>query len=233
MVRAMAEGLRVVGAGLPRTGTRSLRAALERLLGGTCYHMSTLRERGYVDVATFTAAARDEHVDWSEVFAGCSSAVDFPPSAFWRELASEYPRSLILLSERDSADAWWRSANATVLDMRRRIEATLGTVDQVQQSWFAMTEELFTKVFGSDWDNPETAKAGYNRWNSTVREYASLDRLLVWRPGDGWAPICAALNLPIPDEPFPHLNTTEEFRVAIGSAVDALTISDADHHHRR
>lgn len=154
MVRAMAEGLRVVGAGLPRTGTRSLRAALERLLGSTCYHMSTLRERGYVDVATFTAAARDEHVHWSDVFVGCSSAVDFPPSAFWRELASEYPRSLILLSERDSADAWWRSANATVLDTRRRIEATLDTADQLQQSWFAMTQELFTKVFGSDWDNP-------------------------------------------------------------------------------
>lgn len=172
MVRAVAEGLRVVGAGLPRTGTRSLRAALERLLGGTCYHMSTLRERGYVDVATFTAAARDEHVDWSEVFAGCGSAVDFPSSVFWRELASEYPRSLILLSERASADAWWRSANATVFDMRRRIGARLDTADQVQQSWFAMTGELSTKVFGSDWDSPETAKAAYERWNSTVREDA-------------------------------------------------------------
>lgn len=172
MVRVVAEGLRVVGAGLPRTGTRSLRAALERLLGGACYHMSTLRERGYVDVAKFTAAARGEDVDWAEVFAECSSAVDFPSSAFWRELASESPQSLILLSERDSADAWWRSANATVLDMRRRIEATLDTADQVQQSWFAMTDELFTKVFGLDWDNPKTAKAGYERWNSTVREDA-------------------------------------------------------------
>ncbi len=96
-----------------------------------------------------------------------------------------------------------------------------------------MTEELFTRALGPDWDNPETAQAGYERWNRAVRGYAPPERLLIWRPGDGWAPICAALNLPIPDEPFPHLNTTEEFRVDKELAVDALTISNADHHHRR
>ncbi len=208
----MVEGLHVVGAGLPRTGTRSLRAALERLLGGTCYHMSTLRERGYVDVSTFTAAARGSRVQWDGVFDGCRSAVDFPASAFWRELAREYPRSLILLSERDSADAWWRSADATVFEKRRQIAAGLDTADQVQRAWFAMTEALFTRTLGSDWDNPETAKTRYERWNSDVRASAPADRLLVWRPGDGWVRLCEALNLPVPDEPFPHLNTTDQFR---------------------
>ncbi|MEP6526899.1 MAG: sulfotransferase family protein [Nocardioidaceae bacterium] len=207
----MTDMLRVVGAGLPRTGTYSLRVALERLLGGTCYHMSTLRERDYVDVPTFSAAACGERVDWPVFFKGCSAAVDWPTAAFWRELAGEYPRSLILLSERDSAEVWWRSADATVFANMRQLRAHLDDAEPLQRSWFEMNQAFMIAVFGPDWDDAEAAKSRYDRWNDEVRASVAAERLVEWRPGDGWAPLCEALAVPVPAEPFPHVNTADEF----------------------
>lgn len=83
--------LRVVGAGLPRTGTRSLQVALQQLLGAGCYHMHVLFERGNVDVPAFRAALAGQQVDWPTVFAGCAAAVGWPASLFWRELAERNP----------------------------------------------------------------------------------------------------------------------------------------------
>lgn len=206
----MADGLRVVGAGLPRTGTFSLRLALQRLLGGDCYHMSTLRERGNVDIPAFTAAARGEPVDWSAVFTGCTAAVDWPPSAVWPQLAATYPDAVILLSERVDADTWWRSADATVwAEMRRlRDDPQLSGTDA---AWFAMASSFMLATFGPDWDDAATAKAGYTRWNDEVRATVPPERLVGWQATDGWQPLCDALGVPVPDEPFPHRNTTEEF----------------------
>jgi Sulfotransferase domain len=201
----------VVGAGLPRTGTYSLRVALERLLGGTCYHMSTLRERDSVDIPTFSAAARGEHVDWSRVFEGCSAAVDWPTAALWREVAKAHPRSLILLSERDNAEIWWRSADATVFANMRQLRAHLDAAEPLHRAWFEMNQAFMVAAFGTDWDDAEAAKSSYERWNDDVRSTVAAERLVEWRPGDGWEPLCEALALTIPDEPFPHVNTADEF----------------------
>jgi Sulfotransferase domain len=207
----VASHLKVVGAGLPRTGTHSLKLALERLIGGTCYHMSTLWERDARDVPAFAAAGRGEAVDWDSVFVGCTAAVDWPSSALWRVLIATYPDALVLLSERDTADAWWRSAEATVWPIMRRLAADPDDGDETDRAWFEMQLRFMLDAFGPEWSDADAAMQGYVRWNDDVRASVGPDRLIEWKPGMGWDPLCEALQLAVPDEPFPHVNTTEDF----------------------
>jgi len=200
--------LRVVGAGLGRTGTMSLKVALERLLGGPCYHMLEVFAHPE-HVPIWHAAVRGEPVDFDRLFDGYVAAVDWPEAAFWRDISSAYPDSAILLSSRDSA-SWWRSMNATILENFRR-DRPPGT-----EAWFAMADDLFRLHFPDGPPNEREGIAGYERHNDDVRATAAADRLVEWRPGDGWEPLCVALHVPIPDEPFPHTNTTEEFRARFG-----------------
>jgi hypothetical protein len=196
--------LRVVGAGLPRTATRSLRAALEELLGGTCYHMSEVFQRPE-DVPVWRAAARGETPDWTAFPDECVAAVDWPASIFWRELADAHPDAVIVLSTRRDATQWWESCDATILPFAR------GTRAMEDENWLAMFHEQLEREVGPDWDSQAVFEAYYERWNTAVRQDAPSDRLVDWNASDGWEPLCAALDLPIPDEPFPHTNTRAEW----------------------
>lgn len=196
--------LRVVGAGLARTGTNSLKLALERLLGGRCYHMYELfGQAGHVP--RWHGAIRGEPIDWDDLFAGWVAAVDWPVSAFWREIAGAHPDAVILLSQREDAKAWWESASRTVLAVHEeRLPDDL-------RDWFAMYMDLLRVRFTPDWADRERAMAAYDRHNDAVRASAPAGRLVEWTTGDGWEPLCTALGLPVPDEPFPHTNTTADF----------------------
>ena len=197
--------LRVVGAGLPRTGTRSLKDALELLLGGRCYHMAEVFQH-LEDVPTWRAATRGDVMDWRSFPPYCVAAVDWPVSAFWRELADANPGAVILLSTRESAAAWWESADETILPVLRK------PVEQPEhEEWHQMVLELAAREIGPDWDDAGRAHAFYERHNEQVRREAPADRLLDWRATDGWEPLCSALGLPVPDEPFPRVNTREEW----------------------
>ena len=195
-------GLLVVGAGLGRTGTMSLKLALEQLLGGRCYHMFETFERPD-DGPVWVQAANGAMPDWNAFLTDYNAAVDWPSCDFWRALSDANPDALVLLSVRDSADAWWKSANATIFQSLRRM---LEPSDEVP--WQA---EFFGSRFSTFLDEG-AAKAYYEQHNATVRANARPDRLLEYRSGSGWEPLCAALDLPVPDAPFPHTNTTEEFR---------------------
>jgi hypothetical protein len=198
--------LRVVGAGLPRTATRSLKDALERLLGGRCYHMAEVFQH-LEDVPAWRAAARGDEIDWRSFPPDCNAAVDWPASAFWRELAAAHPDAVILLSTRDNAAKWWESADETIFPILRK------PVEQPEnEEWQRMVLELAAREIGPDWDDGARAQAFYERHNEQVRREAPTDRLLEWRATDGWEPICQALGVPVPDEPFPRINTREEWR---------------------
>jgi hypothetical protein len=198
--------LQVIGAGLPRTGTRSLRAALEQLLGGSCYHMSTLFERDHeTEVPMWQVAVDDEPVEWDTLFHGCTAAVDWPASAFWRQISAAYPDALVVLSTRDDAATWWRSADTTVWPELRNSDRT------EHLDWYRMVTDLTRRIFGQDWDVPEAAMATYDRYNADVRATCPPARLLDWNAKQGWAPLCERLGLPVPDEPFPRMNTSQEW----------------------
>ncbi|HJR25881.1 MAG TPA: sulfotransferase [Acidimicrobiales bacterium] len=197
-------GLRVVGAGLGRTATASLKAALEQLLDGRCYHMTELFEHPeHVD--TWTAAARGEDVDWAALLAGYDATVDWPGAAFWAPLAAANPDAVILLSTRASAEAWWQSASETIFF--HLAEPT----PPGMEAWRAMWDTLAGATFTPDYLDRDAAIVAYQRHNEQVRATADPARLVEWQAGDGWGPLCEALGLPIPEAPFPHLNTTEEW----------------------
>ena len=196
--------LRVVGAGVARTGTNSLKVALEHLLGGRCYHMYEVFGQD-AHVPQWHAAIRGEAVDWDGLFAGWVAAVDWPASALWREIADANPDAVILLSQRESPEAWWRSAERTVFDVAR------SRVPPDMAAWYEMYMDLLRLRFTDRWSDPAAAMAAYERHNAEVRAEAPAGRLVEWTTGDGWEPLCAALDLPVLDEPFPHVNTTAEF----------------------
>lgn len=201
--------LRIVGAGLGRTGTHSLKLALERLLGRPCYHM--LEVFSHPDhVARWAAAARGEAVDWEALFQGFGATVDWPAATFWREIADAFPDAPVLLSTRASADAWWRSADDTIFESMRR------PAPPEMEEWRAMIEEVIVARFPGVPLDEAAAKAAYDAHNARVREAVPPGRLVEWQPGDGWAPLCAALDVAVPEEPFPHVNTTADFRAMAG-----------------
>ena len=198
--------LRVVGAGLGRTGTRSLKDALELLLGEPCYHMAEVAVRpDHIDF--WRRAGEGEAVDWDVVFDGFAAAVDWPMAAFWDDIAAAYPDAIILHSTRSDSDTWYTSGINTILRRRDR-----PADDPFERMWQAVA----TRTFESPYPDRADGTAGYERHNRHVLERAPADRLVHYQPGDGWAPLCDALGLPIPDEPFPFRNTTAEFRERAG-----------------
>jgi hypothetical protein len=198
-------GLRVVGAGLPRTGTKSLQLALEQLLGGRCYHMHEAFLRPE-HVPRWRAALHGGTADWDVLLGDYVAAVDWPASAFWEDLAEANSAAIVILSVRDDAAQWWRSVDATILEVAR--------LDQYPdaEEWFALFQELLRARLGQRWNDPETAIAAYDQHNEAIRRRVAAERLLEWNPRDGWRPICTALGVPVPDEPFPHVNTTADWQ---------------------
>lgn len=205
--------LRVIGAGIGRTGTASLKVGLERLLGAPCYHMREVFQRPD-DVPHWHAAAGGEMPDWDALLAGYAAAVDWPASAFWYELSEAYPQAVIVLSTR-SEDSWWESAQETIF---RAIDGVGKSTGSPLEAWSDMVHAMLESRFTSEIGNREASIAAFERHNADVRARAPADRLLEWRAQDGWAPLCEALGLPIPNEPFPRTNTREDWR-AQGAAT--------------
>lgn len=199
--------LQIVGAGVGRTGTNSLKIALEQLLGGTCHHMMEIFARPD-QVAGFTAAIDGEPVDWSALLADFTAMVDFPGSLFWREIAAANPDAPVLLSTRD-AKGWYKSASNTIFLAFDHMPPELAP-------WMAAVRRGLHDRFSDDFENEDAMIAAYERHNAEVRAEVPAERLIDWTPSDGWGPICAGLNLPVPAEPFPVTNTTKEFREMIG-----------------
>lgn len=188
----------MVGPGLGRTGTYSLKVALERLLGGRCHHMAEVLADRDRQLGLWTPALRGEEVDWEAVFDGFVAQTDFPGAAFWREITGAFPDALVVLSTRP-ADAWYRSASATTF----QLDGDHGS---------APFRDLWAERFGDRFDDRDAMIAAYERHYDEVRSGVPPERLLEWRADDGWAPLCERLDLPVPDEPFPWTNTTAEFR---------------------
>ena len=204
--------LRVVGAGLGRTGTSSLKSALELLLEGRCYHMYELRGRPQ-DVPRWERAMAGEDLDWEEVFGEFGATVDWPAASFWPELSAAYPDAPVLLSTRATAESWWASMEKTIVAL---LGEPLPEDDPQLARQRRMTRAILTERLDERWWERERAIAAYERHNERVRREVPAARLIEWTPGDGWAPLCEGLGLPAPAEPFPHLNTTREFREIVG-----------------
>lgn len=195
--------LEVIGAGLGRTGTLSLKLALEHIGLGGCYHMSEAIAHMDTHADLWIRSASGDP-QWDAIFAGYKSTTDYPACLFWRELAEHYPQAKIILTTRDP-DKWFESVSATVMSPghRARFEGDP-----------KMAEFFHATVFQDDLEpclgNRDEMVAYFNRWNQSVIDAVPADRLLVYAPGDGWEPLCAFLGVPIPPEAYPRVNSREE-----------------------
>ncbi len=214
-------GLKVVGAGLGRTGTASLKKALEQLTGGPCYHMFEVFEHPE-SVAMWHSVVLGESDDWDALMGGYTSSVDWPASAYWPELAAANPDAIVLLSSRATPEAWWGSMEKTIIDV---LTVELPPGEQGMAAHRAMVLDLFARRFTPDWRDPQEAMAAYTRHNERVRSEVPADRLVDWQPGDGWEPICAALGVAVPADPFPHENSSAEFQTSMEDRLDAEAAS--------
>jgi len=203
--------IQLIGAGLGRTGTMSLKHAIERLLGGTCHHMAEVY--GHPGEApVWHAAMTGEYPDWHQFLEPYCAIVDFPGAALWREIADAFPDAPVLLSTRSSAEAWWKSADATIIEATRRARAGDDNDDPALAEQESMAVTMMNKVLTPQWSEAGPAMAAYDAHNTAVRAAIAPDRLFEYQPGDGWRPLCAALGVDEPDEEFPHTNTSAEFR---------------------
>jgi hypothetical protein len=163
--------------------------------------------------ATWAAAARGEEPDWARFLADYVATVDWPAASFWRELTAAAPEAVVVLSVRDDSEAWWKSASETIFAVLAR---GAPADDPGAVAELAMINSVLDRRFTPGWRDKETAIAAYEAHNDDVRASVPADRLVVWRTGDGWEPLCAALGIAVPSEPFPHVNTTAEFRAMTG-----------------
>jgi hypothetical protein len=161
-------------------------------------------------------AVSGEMPRWEELFRPYRATVDWPAAAFWRELHEVYPDALVLLSVRE-VEEWWRSVDRTIFAISRRPPPR----DPVLSRQFEMVGTLLGSRFVPNWTDEQTAKRAYLRHNDEVRRSVAPDRLLEWHPGEGWDPICEHLDLVPPNEPFPHVNTTDQFRALAGLGTTA------------
>ncbi|MGH7146141.1 MAG: sulfotransferase family protein [Planctomycetota bacterium] len=203
--------LKLVGAGLPRTGTMSLKLALEKVLGAPCCHMTAIPGFPFNLGADWNLAIDGGRPDWKKVMAPYHAAVDWPASLFWDDLHRTFPDAVVLLSERTSADVWFDSLDSTILRVMKQPLPPHITVT-------SPPSRMFERFAGKkEWHEPALLKDCYHRHNEQVRKVVPKDRLVEWRPGDGWAPICNALKIPVPAEPFPHVNRREEWLTERGT----------------
>ncbi len=197
----------VIGAGVGRTGTHSLKLALEELLGAPCHHMVEILGDP-AQVPAWIDAIDGKPVDWSAMLARYGAIVDWPGGAFWRELAAAYPDALVLLSVRDPED-WYRSASNTIF-------LAFDHTPPEAKPWMEAVRRMLRDRFSDRFDDPTAMMDAFVRHNDAVRAGVPAGRLLEWRAGDGWEPICDRLGLPVPSTPFPVTNTTDEFREMLG-----------------
>ncbi len=197
--------LEVIGAGFGRTGTLSMKGALESLGFGPCYHMLELF--GHLeDADAWATAVRGGPFDPEVLLAGYRSTVDFPGCLIWRRLHEQHPDAKVLLTLRPAED-WWRSFSATIGPTTRDFVPA----DESQEGVRRLFDAIGETVFGlADMDRERCIEV-YERHNAAVRSGIPADQLLVYEVGSGWEPLCEFLGVPVPEEPYPHTNTSEQF----------------------
>jgi len=199
--------LDVIGVGFGRTGTLSLKYALQQLGVGPCYHMVDVLQNPS-HTAIWSAAADGKDVDWETLFAGFKATVDWPGTYFWRLLAKRYPQAKVLLSVRPE-EAWYKSARDTIYAL---VKGDLPSPAADYPDHHALVKKIiWDGTFGGRFEDRAHALAVYERHNQEVRQTIPPEKLLVYQVGQGWEPLCRFLGRPIPDEPYPAVNSTEEF----------------------
>jgi hypothetical protein len=205
--------MKVIGAGLGRTGTMSLKFALEHIGFGPCYHMIEFMAHIPRDLPKWLDVV-DGKPDWDSVFDGYAATVDYPGCTYWRELLARWPEAKVILTTRNP-ESWFESANETVLSPRMR--AMLG-----QSPIRRFMEATVNTNFGDRIEDRAFMIDHFRRWNDDVIASVPADKLLVFQAADGWRPLCEFLGAPVPDEPYPRINSRADMNLRVAQGVQQL-----------
>ncbi len=199
--------LDVVGAGFGRTGTLSLKLALERLGFDKCYHMGEVAQHPD-HVALWEDASRG-NPNWEQIFEGYKAGVDWPTSKFWRELAEYYPNSKVILSTRDP-EGWYDSVRNTIYPRSTRLVNSENEGERRRSRW--VVDNIWNGVFAGHVEDKAHAIAVYEANLEAVKQAIPASRLLVYEAPHDWGSLCEFLDRAVPDEPYPQVNTTTQFQ---------------------
>jgi len=213
--------IRVIGAGLARTGTMSMKAALEQLGFSRCYHMIELLAHPE-EVHYWEAASRGEKVNWDELFANDQATVDYPGCRYYRQLMEHYPDAKVVLTVRD-AEKWYESTRDTIAQVVRNVFGAdgngatppnfPGNAEFTMRVMRMMRQDMWQGDFAGRFEDRDHTIAFFNRHVAEVKAHVPADRLLVFEVTQGWEPLCQFLEVPVPqDTPFPRLNDRETFQ---------------------
>ena len=196
--------MKAIGVGFGRTGTSSLQAALEALLGGKCYHMKdVMMQTDHLQVWHEFATGKTCSMDWGHLFKGYVATVDFPVCIYYKELMETFPEAKIILTVRD-AENWWKSFNRlmSIVNKVRFLRFFIPKLQKISQ----FTDKIIIEnVFNGKLEKDHCIKI-FERHNETVRKLVPKERLLEYDIKQGWAPLCEFLETVIPQKPFPYLN---------------------------
>jgi hypothetical protein len=214
--------VKVIGAGFGRTGTSSLKGALEELGFGPCYHMTDVFENpGHAGF--WRAAWRGGPADWDVFLGPYQATVDWPGCTFYEELMERQPDAKVLLSVRDP-ERWYESTRNTIYELGKASTGSafsrlgFALLSQLAFGRFKtgqgpMTEEIVWRgTFRGRFEDKDHAIEVFNRHNEEVQRRVPKGRLLVYEVKEGWGPLCEFLGVEEPDKPFPHLNDTADVR---------------------
>ncbi len=210
--------LQVIGAGFGRTGTLSLKVALERLGFKKCHHMTEVLSNPE-SAPAWVAASRGEHVDWHEVFSGYKACVDWPSCMFYRELMEVFPEAKVVITVRDP-ERWYESVNTTIAILTMDTPRWLCWLVPAIGAVIKVSLACVWKTFDNRFEDKEHAIAVFRAHIEEVKRVVPPSRLLVFEVAQGWGPLCEFLDVPVPVGAFPHLND----RTAMGRRLRILRI---------
>lgn len=212
-------GLRVIGAGMGRTGTASLKRALETLGFGPCHHMDEVVKHP-AEVPTWEAAARGKKPDWASFMAPWGSAVDFPAALYYRELMTTFPDAKVILTVREPK-SWYQSVGETIHPALTRFPNRVISpfLPYVSGPGRVMAKTSFHTDVLERFAERDHVLGKFAEWNEEVKRVVPAERLLVFEAKDGWEPLCKFLGVPVPSEPYPRVNDSAEFRRRVNAAT--------------
>ncbi|MDP6033257.1 MAG: sulfotransferase [Candidatus Marinimicrobia bacterium] len=201
--------MKVFGAGFGRTGTMSLKFALEKLRIGPCYHMREVVSRPS-HIKLWYDISRGEHPNWNRLFSGFNSAVDFPVCLFYKQLINIFPEAKFILTLRDF-DTWYISTANTIYKVPSILPDWFERVVYPIRMFIVMQVNLiWVGLFKNNFSDREATKLVYYEHMESVKKIIPADKLLIYNVKEGWEPLCEFLDVDVPDIPFPKVNDTAE-----------------------
>jgi hypothetical protein len=203
--------LQVIGAGFGRTGTQSLKVALEELGFGKCYHMQDVMQNpGHL--MRWAEIMEGGKADWGALFNGYQSGADWPVAAYYKELMVAYPDAKVILTVRDP-ERWHESLSTTLYQVDKKFGKHFQLIPSANRFFKAMKKAIWEGIFHNRLEDKARAIEVFNNHIEEVKRTVPKGRLLIFEARQGWAPLCAFLGVPVPTrKPFPHVNDGATWR---------------------